>query len=288
MDNIVDSGDNSEFSPYALKIYAGTFVKMRRHIPDFFRIEKLWQTKTRRNGEGFAVKRKLVALAVLLVGLAGFWALLGGEEGASVFLSQPMPGPLAGRVIGVDAGHGGYDGGCTGANGTEEKDLNLAVALLLRDELEARGATVVLSREEDVALIDPENTPGYKKRKELTRRLEIFAAAQAECVVSVHMNQFSDPSQRGAQVFFQAGAEEGELLARTLQSALRELDPDNGREANAGDYYILTGTPASALVECGFLSNPEEEARLCTPEYRQALAAAVADGLEDYFSPQEG
>lgn len=101
------------------------------------------------------------------------------------------------------------------------------------------------------------------------------------------MNQFSDPSQRGAQVFFQAGAEEGEALARTLQSALRELDPDNGREANAGDYYILTGTPASALVECGFLSNPEEEARLCTPEYRQALAAAVADGLEDYFSPQE-
>ena len=128
------------------------------------------------------MKRKLVALAVLLVGLAGFWALLGGEEGASVFLSQPMPGPLAGRVIGVDAGHGGYDGGCTGANGTAEKDLNLAVALLLRDELEARGATVVLSREEDVALIDPENTPGYKKRKELTRRLEIFAAAQAECV----------------------------------------------------------------------------------------------------------
>lgn len=71
---------------------------------------------------------------------------------------------------GVDAGHGGYDGGCTGANGTAEKDLNLAVALLLRDELEARGATVVLSREEDIALIDPESTPGYKKRKELTRR----------------------------------------------------------------------------------------------------------------------
>lgn len=170
----------------------------------------------------------------------------------------------------------------------EEKDLNLAVALLLRDELEARGATVVLSREEDIALIDPENTPGYKKRKELTRRLEIFDAAQAECVVSVHMNQFSDPSQRGAQVFFQAGAEEGEVLARALQSALRELDRTTAARQTPRDYYILTGTPASALVECGFLSNPEEEARLCTPEYRQALAAAVADGLEDYFSPQEG
>ena len=86
------------------------------------------------------------------------------------------------------------------------------------------------------------------------------------------------------------GASSGRAMLGTLADGrltLRELDPDNGREANAGDYYILTGTPASALVECGFLSNPEEEARLCTPEYRQALAAAVADGLEDYFAPQE-
>ncbi|MGI5885508.1 MAG: N-acetylmuramoyl-L-alanine amidase [Candidatus Spyradocola sp.] len=235
------------------------------------------------------MKTRQVALVVLVAGLLFFFAIQGGEGSEPVFLPQQTDaGTLSGRILGVDAGHGGYDSGCTGVNGSCEKDLNLAVAALLREELEARGATVILSRAEDVALIDPATTTGYKKRKELTKRLEIFEQGQVECVVSIHMNQFSDASQHGAQVFYQSGAEEGERLARTLQSALKELDPDNTREANAGDYYILTGTPASALVECGFLSNPEEEARLCTESYRRALAAAIADGLEDFFAQGEG
>ena len=227
------------------------------------------------------MKERVVALLVLLAGLLGFWL---GQPFSEASPAAAAALPLAGKVVGVDPGHGGYDAGCTGAGGACEKALNLEVALQLREALEARGARVVLSRETDIALIDPENTPGYKKRKELTRRLEIFAAAEVDCVLSVHMNEFTDPAQHGAQVFYQTGAPESETLARALQASLCAFDPDNDRRANAGDYYILTGTPASALVECGFLSNPEEEARLLDRDYQRALAEAVADGLAAYFA----
>lgn len=227
--------------------------------------------------------RQWMAVAVLIVGLAGF-LLMEAAHNTEVFSPQLASRPLQGRVIGVDAGHGGYDGGCEGASGVPEKEFNLAVAQLLQQELQGMGATVVMSRTEDVALIDPEKTTGYKKRKELDNRLEIFREGGVEAMVSIHMNKYSSGSQRGAQVFYMQGGEaEGRELALCVQSALYELDPEHCRTASAGDYYILNACGASALVECGFLSNEQEEQLLLTEEYRQKIAQAVARGVAEYF-----
>lgn len=233
------------------------------------------------------MQKKAIALTVLAVGLLGFMLMLAGES-LPAFSPQLHSSALQGKVIGVDAGHGGYDGGCTGHSGSLEKEINLAVALLVQEELEKQGAVAVLSRTEDVALIDPAQTTGYKKRKELDNRLKIFADGGVECVVSIHMNQFSDQSQHGAQVFFRNGEAESENLAVALQDALLELDPENRRQANAGDYYILNACPASALVECGFLSNPQEERLLMDEAYRRKLAQAIVQGIASYFAqPQQ-
>ena len=229
------------------------------------------------------MRREWAAVAVLLVGLAGFM-LMEASGSTEAFSTQFASRPLQGRVIGVDAGHGGYDGGCEGESGVPEKEFNLAVAQLLQRELESMGATVVMSRTEDVALIDPKKTTGYKKRKELDNRLKIFREGGVEAMVSIHMNKYTSRSQRGPQVFYmKGGEEEGRELALCVQSALYELDPEHCRTASAGDYYILNACGASVLVECGFLSNRQEEQMLLTEEYRQKIAQAVARGVAEYF-----
>lgn len=229
------------------------------------------------------MRNKWLALAIMAAGLAGFIfmeAAHGIETLSPFFVSRP----LAGRFIGVDAGHGGYDGGCVGASGIEEKQLNLEVALKLKAELEEMGANVIMTRSEDIALIDPDATTGYKKRKELSNRIAFLNDARAEMMVSIHMNEYSDPSQRGAQVFYLKGGEAcGRDLALALTDALHDMDDKTTRTASAGEYYILNACPASALVECGFLSNPEEEKLLQTEKHQQRLVRAIAKGIEQYF-----
>ena len=183
----------------------------------------------------------------------------------------------------MDAVHGGYGGGCVGVSGVEEKAINLEVALLLRRELEARGAHVILSRNEDIALIDPKATTGYKKRKELTNRIALFNDAGVEMMVSIHMNRYEDAAQRGAQVFYQNGQADGRALALSITQALHDMDKKYTRTASAGDYFILNTCPASALVECGFLSNPQEDMLLQDTKYQKKLVKAIADGIEHYF-----
>ena len=228
------------------------------------------------------MRKQHLAVCVMLIGLAGFILM---EMGRGIAAISPFfaSRALAGYVIGVDAGHGGYDGGCVGVSGVEEKQINLEVALLLRRELEARGAHVILSRSEDIALIDPKATTGYKKRKELTNRIALFNDAGVEMMVSIHMNRYEDAAQRGAQVFYQNGQTDGRELALSITQALHDLDGKYTRTASVGDYFILNTCPASALVECGFLSNPQEDMLLQDEKYQKKLVRAIADGIEHYF-----
>lgn len=192
-------------------------------------------------------------------------------------------GPLEGMVIAVDAGHGGYDGGAVGrVSGTLEKELNLDVARRVERLLSEQGAQVVMTRTEDYALCD-EDPPIRKKLQDMQRRAAIIREAGAQMVLSIHMNEYAGRSESGPQVFFREDCPAGRLLAGALQEAMNTaLAPSRPRSALGGDYYILTLGVPSALVECGFLSNRQEEAMLLTEDYRERVAQAVAQGVVNW------
>ena len=186
---------------------------------------------------------------------AVFWA----GRTAQIAAPTPEPGPLAGLVVAVDAGHGGYDGGAVGrVSGVPEKGLNLDVAQRLEKLLCAQGADVVMTRTGDYALCD-ENPPIRKKLQDMQRRAEIIRLNDADMVLSIHMNEYAGRSESGPQVFYREGCPAGRLLAGAIQGAMiRELKPKKERPALGGDYYILTLGIPSVLIECGFLSNGVE------------------------------
>ncbi len=202
--------------------------------------------------------------------------------------AAPAVLPLSDRVIAVDAGHGGYDGGAVGRkSGVQEKELNLDVALKLRDALMAQGASVVVTRDGDYALCD-EDPPMRKKLQDMQRRAGLIDDGGAEMVLSIHMNEYASGSQSGPQVFYRKGCAAGAELAQVLQQRMNLLlDPPRKRAVNTGDYYILTLGIPSVLVECGFLSNATEERLLSDAAYRQRIADSVADGVLAYFALPE-
>lgn len=188
-------------------------------------------------------------------------------------------GPLAGRVILVDAGHGGTDGGARAKDsGIWEKELNLQTALALKSLLEADGAVVIMTRETDMQYSE-------NKRADLTARLNLAREGGADMVISIHMNEYRTRRESGPQVFYRAGQEDSRLLAGCIQAALIEtLKPAKERTALAGDYFILSLNIPSVLVECGFISNSVEEALLLTSEYREKVAQGIRDGIIEYYA----
>jgi N-acetylmuramoyl-L-alanine amidase len=210
---------------------------------------------------------------------AVFWQ----REPAAEETAAPPAGPLAGLVIAVDAGHGGYDGGAVGrVSGTPEKGLNLDVAQQVEKLLCSQGADVVMTRTGDYALCD-ENPPIRKKLQDMQRRAEIIRLNEADMVISIHMNEYAGRSESGPQVFYREDCPAGRLLAGAIQEAMIEgLNPSQKRTALGGDYYILTLGVPSVLVECGFLSNKEEESRLMQEGYRQEVARSVVQGVVNW------
>ena len=126
------------------------------------------------------------------------------------------------------------------------------------------------------------------KRADLTARLDLVKEGGADMVVSIHMNEYRTRRESGPQVFYRAGQEDSRLLAGCIQAALiSTLKPAKERVAMAGDYFILSLSIPSVLVECGFLSNAAEEALLRTPEYREKAAQAIRDGIVEYYALKE-
>lgn len=196
------------------------------------------------------------------------------------------------KVIVIDAGHGGADGGVTGVNtGVTEAEINLAVARMVASELNALGYETVFTREgegEAGAFSESEEAALYNKREEMQRRRDVIVNARPLCVISIHCNNFPSPARRGAQVFYSAGSTAGKELAAVVQKGLNALNTANtGRSYSAlgGDYYILNCTSyPSAIVECGFLSNPEDEKLLTDDAYRRTLASVIAVSVNEYLS----
>ena len=202
------------------------------------------------------------------------------EDGISMQTTAAPIGPLTGLIIALDPGHGGYDGGAVGrVSGTPEKGLNLDVALRTQRLLQEQGAQVLLTRTDDYALCD-ENPPIRKKLQDMQRRAALIEENGCDLVLSIHMNEYAGRKQSGPQVFYREGCPAGRLLAGAMQEAMVEvLTPKMKREALGGDYYILTLGLPSVLIECGFLSNREEEALLLTQAYREKVAVSIAQGV---------
>lgn len=186
---------------------------------------------------------------------------------------------LNGKKIIVDAGHGGSDVGCTGVSGRLEKEVNLEIAQKLQALLEAEGAEVIMTRETDDALA-PE------KEEDMKAREKIINTSDADMFVSIHQNEFENESATGPQVFFVAQGSVGKRLAVAIQEALNDrlgIASENARMALPAAYRLLkSGSQPSCIVECGFFSNPEEEALLQQSDYQEKLANAVVDGIKLY------
>ncbi len=193
-------------------------------------------------------------------------------------MGQPLP------CVVVDAGHGGADGGAVAPDGTQEKDLNLSIALSLRDFLTVMGYSVEMTRTEDVMIATEGDS--LRERKVSDMRNRLAQIEQADFAVSIHQNKFTQSQYDGTQVFYSANTESSRVLAESIRaSVVSFLQPDNTRELKRGttDVFLLHhATRPMVLVECGFLSNPAELARLKDAAYQRQLAFAVAAGILRY------
>lgn len=191
--------------------------------------------------------------------------------------------PVSALKVVIDAGHGGIDAGCEGSlEGSNERELNLIYANCLKKYLVSYGASVVMTRTTTDGLYSA--FAPNKKKDDMKKREEIINKANADLVVSIHMNAFPTASARGAQVFFNPESEVSVELANSIQQSFISNLPEAKKEALVGDYYVLncTKTPA-VIVECGFLSNPEEEILLLSSEYCEKVCYAIFCGIVKYL-----
>lgn len=197
--------------------------------------------------------------------------------------------PLTGKVIYLDPGHGGPDGGAVG-NNTLEKDISLSITLLLRDYLQEQGALVLLTREEDVDLAD-EDTSGYSRRKaeDLKKRVKLINESEADLFLSIHLNAIPSARWSGAQTFYNGRFIENEDVAKYIQDELRRNLENTERVAKPidGVYLLKNSEKPGALVEVGFLSNPQEEKLLNSEQYQEKVAASIYNGVLRYFSNEK-
>ena len=192
----------------------------------------------------------------------------------------------------LDAGHGGMDGGCSTADGVPEKGINLNIMLNLRELLEAMGYPVIVTRDSDRSIHD-KGIEGIANQKssDMDNRLAVFNQYENAVCISIHQNQFTDPQYSGAQMFYSDTNPNSEGLAQQLQNQFREmLQPENQREIKLCGtelflcYYCKNPT---VMVECGFLSNPDEAALLKTTEYQQKVAFTIFSALQQWISTQK-
>ena len=187
-------------------------------------------------------------------------------------------------IILIDPGHGGIDGGARSKNGTIEKDINLLIATKLKKELEDAGYTVNMTREEDLQL-------DSKKVKDLNARCQMKKDTKCDVFISIHQNIFPQTSCFGAQVWY-ASNDNSKLLADEIQNSIKEtVDDKNKRIPKAAkeQYRILRDgyDGACVLVECGFLSNYEEEQKLKSDEHQDKIVKGIIDGVNKYFKNKD-
>jgi N-acetylmuramoyl-L-alanine amidase len=197
--------------------------------------------------------------------------------------------PLSGKIILLDAGHGGPDGGA-GTGKTLEKDIALEITLKVRDYLQQQGALVIMTRETDTDLADSD-TKGYSRRKveDLKKRLKMINKTDNDLFVSIHLNAIPSSRWSGAQTFYAPHHQENARAAKFIQEELRKnLENTNRKAKPLNQVYILKNAKKpGALVEVGFLSNPGEKAMLKKDSYQEKVAISIYKGIMRFFTNEK-
>ena len=229
------------------------------------------------------IKEYMMLLLLVLLLIVGTYGVI-----RAVGSLQTISSKKDRYTVVIDSGHGGIDPGKVGIDGSYEKDINLAISLKLKKKIYKLGCKVILTRESDTGLYKESDV--NKKTADLRRRVEIMNSSNPDIIISVHQNSFTQESSKGAQVFYQTSSDDGKKLAEIMQMQLVEdLDKNNHRVAKPNsDYYILKNTTGTAIiVECGFLSNKEESALLCSNDYQEKVADSIAKGIMRYLEGGE-
>lgn len=190
------------------------------------------------------------------------------------------------KIVLIDPGHGGIDGGAVSKNGTVEKHINLNICLQLKEKLEKKGYKVIMTREEDKGLYS-ENSRS-KKMEDLNKRCEIKEKCNCDMFISIHLNKFPQSKYYGAQVWHSRNTESKELADIVQKNLIEDLDKENKRQPkDAKDMYKIlrcNDTIPSVIVECGFLSNEREEQLLKDEGYQEKIAKSIAKSVDEYFN----
>ena len=228
------------------------------------------------------MKKKIELIMAVTLIIAAF---IVAKQGAT--LVQSNHATTQKLCIVIDAGHGGADPGKVGVNDALEKDINLSLALKLKKAFQNDDIEIILTRETDIGLYTPGSN--NKKVEDMQNRCKIIAEASPAFTISLHQNSYTTSDVKGAQVFYYGQSAMGKELAEIIQKSLiTNVSPTNKRVAKANQsYYLLKKTPTpTVIVECGFLSNPEEASLLLTEEYQNKLVHAIYLGIMEYLEKE--
>ena len=231
-------------------------------------------------GDRVGILIRFVAFLLVFAAICGVFSWVAFRRTGQVYAPTETVAPVSYTVV-LDAGHGGEDGGAVSAAGITEKELNLQISLQIAAFLRAAGINVVLTREDDRLLYDrTQDYQGRKKALDLAARRAIAERTENCVFVSIHMNAYPLPQYRGLQVWYSPNHPHSRALAECLQTEVQSaLQPENDRRIKAAtsSIYLLHHLECPAiLIECGFLSNPEEAERLASPAYQRQLAFVLA------------
>ena len=222
------------------------------------------------------MKKHYVELGMAVLMLVCFYILSREAAETAGKLADVSGNIKNSQVILIDAGHGGVDSGMVGVNDLKEKGINLEISMKLKAILEKKGFAVVMTREEDRGLYE-ENTKNMKAQ-DLQNRIAMIQKYSPVLSVSIHQNSYSDPQVKGPQVFYYEDSKKGKELAVARPRAAK---------GNRTYYLLKRSSGVINIVECGFLTNPDEAALLQSEEYQEKVANAVADGIGTYLEEQE-
>lgn len=233
------------------------------------------------------LKTKKLLLIIGIILFSFFVYLFQGVYFNKYLSVQTVALPVKDKVIILDAGHGSPDEGATSNSGISEAQINLKITLKVKMLLEQNGATVILTRSDYNGIYDlDKKTLREKKVSDIKNRVKIGNESSADIFVSIHLNKIAQSKYYGWQTFFKEGNEESKRLANNIQDNLnKSIDKENKREPlKIENIYIIDNVKIpTTIVECGFLSNLEEEKMLITDEYQDKLAWGIYNGIIDYF-----